>query len=179
VALKLLSERIQHKTDVGGVVLDLDDEPAVRAAFDSIRTGAETVAADAFEGVIVQPMVGDGVDLIVGTVRDPQFGPLVMIGSGGVAVETLGDVRFALAPVGYREATDLLNQTVAGRLLRMTRGRPEGDIEAAVDAIVRVSALAASVDDLSEMDINPLRVFARGKGAVALDVRIRSGDGTD
>lgn len=173
VAVKLRSKTIVHKTDVGGVRLGLETPEAVADAFWSIRDGVAGHGPGAFDGVLVQPMAPDGTDLIVGVVRDDQFGPLIMVGTGGTDVETVADTAFDLAPVTPEQAADLLDRSGAGRRLQARRGQPAGDREAVIDAIVRVAALAAGTPEIREMDINPLRVSVDGQGALALDVRIR------
>lgn len=173
VAVKLRSRSIVHKTDVGGVRLGIDSPGVASDAFRSIREGVAAIDPGAFDGVLIQPMASDGTDLIVGTVRDEQFGPLIMVGTGGTDVETVADAAFDLAPVTHRQAADLLDRSGAGRRLEARRGQPAGDREAVIDAIVRISILVAGAPSIREMDINPLRVFTGGKGAVALDVRIR------
>jgi acyl-CoA synthetase (NDP forming) len=168
VAVKLRSRTVVHKTDVGGVRLDVDSPDAAADAFVAIREGA---GAAAFDGVLVQPMAGPGTDLIVGAVRDEQFGPLVMVGTGGTDVETEADAAFDLAPLTREQAADLLDRSGAARRLVARRGQPAADRDAVIDAIVRIAALAAGAPSIREMDINPLRVSPLG--AVALDVRIR------
>ena len=118
-------------------------------------------------------MVPAGQEVIVGAVHDPQFGPLVMAGAGGVEVEGQGDVAFALAPLSCAEAEQLLDETWAGRKLRGFRTVPPADRDAVVEAVLRVAHLAAAVPRLAEVEINPLRVLPTGQGAVAVDVRMR------
>jgi acetyltransferase len=125
------------------------------------------------EGVHLQPMIPDGHDVIIGAVQDPQFGGLVMFGSGGVEVEGLKDVDFALAPLPREEAESMLANTWAGRKLAGFRGTPPGDREAVLDSIIRLAQLAADFPQLAEVEVNPLRVLPPGQGALALDVRIK------
>lgn len=161
VALKTARPGIAHKTDVGGVKLGLCDDAAVGAAYDDL-------AARLGPRVLVVPMAGEGVELILGLVHDRQYGPLVMVGAGGTLVEVLRDVRAALAPVGRAEARSMINSLAMRPVLDGVRGRPPADVEALVDAVVRLSILAAVLGDrIAELDINPLRVLP--KGAVALD----------
>jgi acetyltransferase len=133
-----------------------------------VRNGAETPP-----GVYVQPMVAEGQDVIIGVVRDPQFGPLVMFGAGGVEVEGRGDVAFALAPLTRSDATYLLDATWAGRKLRGFRHLPPADRDAVTDVLLRIAHLAADLPQLAEVEINPLRVLPEGEGAIAVDARIR------
>ncbi|MEK7668870.1 MAG: acetate--CoA ligase family protein, partial [Gemmatimonadota bacterium] len=124
-------------------------------------------------GVHLQRMLPPGQEVIVGAVRDPQFGPLVMFGSGGIEVEGLKDVAFALAPLPRVEAEELLDRTWAGRRLRGFRNLPAADREAVIDALLRIAQLAADFPEIAEVEVNPLRALPAGEGAVAVDVRIR------
>lgn len=174
VAVKLASTTIVHKSDVGGVALGLRDETAVRKAFAGIEArGAALGRRDEMHGVIVQPMAGTDVDVIVGMVLDQDFGPLLAYGSGGVATELLEDVAFRLAPLTDVEATGLVGATRGAALLRGFRGAPIADEPALVELLLRVSRMAVELPELAELDLNPVRVFARGQGAVALDARAR------
>jgi len=121
----------------------------------------------------VQRMVAEGQEVIIGAVQDQQFGPLVMFGSGGIEVEGLKDVQFALAPLGRAEAESMLESTWAGKKLHGFRNLPAADRQAVLDALLRLAQLAADFPRLAEIEINPLRVLADGQGAVALDVRAR------
>jgi len=175
VALKVASPDIPHKSEVGGVRLNVASRAALAGDFGELLTrvrGARPAAR--IEGICVQPMVPPGQELIVGAVRDPQFGPLVMAGSGGIEVEGLRDVAFALAPLGRREAEMMLDATWAGRRLRGYRNLPPGDREAVVETILRIGRLAGDLEELQEIEINPLSVYPSGAGALAVDVRLRA-----
>jgi acetyltransferase len=173
LAMKIESAELPHKSEIGGVVLDIQDEAGLEAAWTVLSAKiADLGATDPSAGVLLQRMAPSGVDVIVGMVRDAQFGPLVMFGSGGVEVEALKDVAFALAPVSRTEAESLLNRTYAGRRLEGLRGEAPADREAVIEAIIRVSNLAQDFPDIHELEINPLRVFERGEGARALDLRL-------
>jgi acetyltransferase len=124
-------------------------------------------------GALVQPMIGGGQEVILGVVRDEQFGPLVMFGAGGVEVEMMRDVAFGLAPLSRVEAEGLIESTQAGRRLSGYRNVPPADREAVVEALLRVAQLAIDQPEIAELEVNPLRVFERGNGATALDVRLR------
>jgi acyl-CoA synthetase (NDP forming) len=174
VALKVASEEIPHKSDVGGVALGLVDEVAVLQSYSMImenvrgaRPGIEIT------GLSVQQMITSGQEVIVGAVRDPQFGALVMFGSGGVEVEGLRDIDFALAPLDERAANQMLENTWAGRKLRGYRNIPAADRQAVIDVLIRLSWLAADFPCFSEMEINPLRVLAANQGAWAVDARLQ------
>jgi len=174
VALKVASPDISHKSDVGGVLLNLKDVESVKAGYDIILKNARTAQPDArIEGVHVQRLLPPGQDVIVGVVRDPQFGPMVMFGSGGVEVEGLKDVAFELAPLTRREAEGMLESTWAGRKLRGFRNLPPADREASLAALARLAQLALDCPELGEIEINPLRVLPEGQGAFAIDVRAK------
>jgi acetyltransferase len=174
VALKVASPDIAHKSDVDGVLLNLNGEPAVVQGFTRVVENARRARPQAeILGAHVQPMLPSGQDVIIGAVQDRQFGPLLMFGSGGVEVEGLKDVAFALAPVTLEEANFLLESTWAGSRLKGYRNLPCADREAVLDALVRLGQLAADFPELAEIEVNPLRVMAQGQGAFALDVRAR------
>ncbi len=174
VALKIASPDLPHKSDVGGVLLNLRDEVEVRAGFEHILKNVSAAAPEAaILGVYIQPMVPSGQDVIIGTVQDPQFGPLVMFGSGGIEVEGLQDVEFSLAPLARREAEELLDNTWAGRKLRGFRNILPADRALVVETILRMAQLAADFPQLTEIEINPLRVLQENQGAFAVDVRMR------
>jgi acetyltransferase len=174
VALKVASPDIAHKSDVGGVLLNLGDEEAVHSGVAAILHRAGKAQPDArIEGIHVQRMIPSGQEVIVGAVQDPQFGALVMFGSGGIEVEGLNDLAFALAPLTSLEAERMLEVTWAGRKLEGFRNIPPADREVVLDVILRLGQLAADFPQLADIEINPLRVLAQGQGAVAVDVRIR------
>jgi acetyltransferase len=176
VALKIALPDVPHKSDIGGVLLNVADRAAAIEGFARICENAGRARPGASVlGVYVQPMLPAGQEVIIGAVRDPQFGPLVMFGSGGVEVEGLRDVAFDLAPLSRRDAGDLVDRTWAGRRLRGYRHVPPGDREAVIDGLMRVAQLAADCPDLSEIEINPLLVLRAGQGAIAVDVRARKG----
>lgn len=172
VALKIAAPEISHKSDVGCVLLNLKTAVAVAEGFETVVENGRRANPDAaIEGVYVQPMISAGQELILGVVRDPQFGPVVMFGSGGVEVEGVRDVAFALAPLTRAEAEWLLDHTWAGRKLRGYRNLPPADIEQVIDCLLRLGQLAVDLPQLAEIEINPLRVLAAGKGIWAIDGR--------
>lgn len=172
VALKVASPNIPHKSDVDGVRLDLNNPAAVRQAFVEVIANARRAQPEArILGAHLQRMLPAGQDVIIGTVHDRQFGPLLMFGSGGVEVEGLKDVEFCLAPPTPDELVRLLEKTWAGRRLKGYRHIPPADLEAVHQALLRLAQLAADFPELAEIEINPLRVFKNG--ASALDYRIR------
>lgn len=180
VALKVLSPDIVHKTEVGGVALGLADEHAVSAAWREMMARVRRDAPEArIEGALVTPMAGPGLDFIVGTQQDPIFGPVVMAGLGGVFVELFNDVALRLAPVSHEQAHGMLRELRSHALLQGHRGAPAADADALADTIVRLSQLAVSqAATIESIEINPLRVFPAGQGAVALDAVVlpRAGD---
>ncbi len=174
VVLKVASPDITHKSDVGGVALDLADEVSVRHAYRRIIEAARRARPDArIEGATMQQMVLKGQEVIIGVVRDEQFGPLAMFGAGGIEVEGTRDVAFGLAPLSRAEAESMVDSTFAGRRLRGYRNIPPADREAAINALLRLAQFAADFPQVAEVEINPLRVQPEGQGAVAVDVRMR------
>ncbi len=174
VVLKVASEDIVHKSDIGGVLLNLTNSAEVVNGFKTVMDRARKAKPDAkIDGVHIQRMLPPGQEVITGMVRDPMFGPLMMFGSGGVEVEGLKDVAFALAPLTTDEAEKMINATWAGKKLNGFRSILPADKSAVVDALVKLSRLAADCPSIAEMEINPLRVLAPGQGAFAVDVRIR------
>lgn len=173
VVLKIASPDILHKTDIGGVKVNLTSPGDVRDAFDLIVYRAQRYEPDArIWGCQVQAMAPKGLEVLVGMNRDPQFGPLVTFGLGGVLVETLKDVTFRIAPFARREAEEMLSEIRAHALLDGVRGGPPSDKAAIVDALLRVSQLVTDFPEIVEMDINPLVVYEPGQGATGIDVRM-------
>lgn len=176
VALKIASPDILHKSDIGGIRLGIADEDELAEAYDAVLGRARSYAPDALiDGVLVQEMVPSGREVIIGVDRDSQFGPLLMLGLGGVFVEVMKDVAFRLAPVTPAEARSMLEELRSYGLLRGARGQRPADIDAIVEAACAVSRLAADVEQIVELDINPLIVGNTGEGAIAADVRIGIG----
>jgi acetyltransferase len=180
VALKLAAAGVTHKSDVGGVALNIDTPEELRAEYEAMmaRVRERTRGREMeVEGVHVQHMVEGVAELIVGVVRDPQFGPLTMAGVGGTGVELTRDVAFELAPLSARQAHDLLNRTGAGRLLAGFRGGPPADRGAVVGAILRLSQIALDWPEVQEIEINPLLVAGESSSgsAIAVDARVRVG----
>jgi acetyltransferase len=173
VAVKILSRQLTHKSDVGGVMLDLETEEAVRAAVRSIGDRACNAAPGlAIEGYVVQPMIKrpHAVELIMGAAEDPVFGPILMVGHGGVAAEVLDDKALAFPPLDLVLAEGALSRTRVDRLLRGYRDRPAAARDKVCEAMVRLSQLIADIDEIAELDVNPLLVDA--DGVIALDARI-------
>ena len=172
VALKGVARDLVHKSDVGAVKLDLRDEAAVREAWAAIASAVRSKHGAAPEGCLIQEMARGGAELIVGVRCDPQFGPIVLVGSGGLLVELLRDVELASAPVTHAQAVALLRRLRSAPILAGIRGQPPLDLDAAADVVERMSWLAADLGArLTDAEINPLVVRPRGAGAVAVDVR--------
>jgi acyl-CoA synthetase (NDP forming) len=167
VVLKASGPQILHKSDVGGIVLGLGDDNSVHSAFEALASRFGRTMT----GALVQQMVPGGVELLVGGVVDPMFGPLVACGSGGILVDLLADTAFRLHPLTDLAAAEMVNGLKGVPLLRGYRGHPPVDEHAVVDALLRVSALMAIAPEIQELDINPLKVLERG--VMALDVRVR------
>jgi acyl-CoA synthetase (NDP forming) len=172
VALKIVSPDITHKTEVGGVVLGLRDAGAVReAALAMLRRLAIERPEAVIRGLLVEAMASAGTELLLGGVRDDQFGPLVMVGLGGIYVEVFADTAARLAPVSSGEARVMLDELRMAPLLRGTRGEPPADREALAAIVGRFSQLMVDLPEIGEIEINPLTVGA--DGAVAVDARAR------
>src|SRR3990170_2299041 len=171
VAMKIVSPDVVHKVDVGGVKLDLTSERDVREAFKEImKNVASQLPKARLEGVIVQEHVRGGRETIVGMRRDPKFGPLLMFGLGGIYVEAYRDVSFRLAPVRELGAHNMISQIRGSRILEGFRGQPPSDTKALAECIERVSQLALELEDVQELDLNPVVAFE--KGCKAVDARI-------
>jgi acyl-CoA synthetase (NDP forming) len=171
VVLKVHSPEVTHKSEVGGVALNLRNEAEVRDAFDRIRRGlADRMPGATFEGVAIAPQARPGVELIAGISRDERFGPLVVAGLGGIFVEVLHDTAMRLAPIDRIEARAMLEELRGAPLLHGARGAAPCDLDAIADLLARLSELAASRDDIIEMDLNPVVSYAEGHSV--LDARI-------
>ena len=174
VVLKVDSADILHKTEAGVVRLGLGDAAQVRVAFEDVLARAYAFAPDAaVGGVVVQEMVTNGVEVIIGVAYDPQFGPMLLFGSGGVLVEVYQDVALRCCPITSAEALEMIAEVRGARLLRGFRGRPAADIDALAKTLVNVSHLAVQLDGhVAELDINPLMVLPAGDGVKAADALV-------
>jgi len=174
VAVKLASETLTHKSDVGGVVLAVADEAGVRAAFAGILARLSVAGvASAMAGVVVQAMAPRGVETFVGMTQAANYGPLIAFGLGGVAVEVWKDVVFRVHPLTDVDAREMLDQIRGRALLDGFRGGPVADREALVDVLLRVSRLVGDLPEIRELDLNPLIARGPGQGVLAVDARIR------
>ncbi|HEX7372026.1 MAG TPA: acetate--CoA ligase family protein, partial [Thermodesulfobacteriota bacterium] len=173
VAMKVISQEISHKSDVGGVQLNLRSEAGVKDAYqDMIRRIHQEYPAAKIEGVLIQSMVTGGRELIVGGRQDEQFGPVVLVGLGGIFVEIFGEVSVRVAPISHREAMEMIDELRGAPIFKGARGLKPSDIQSVVEALLRVSQLLSDFPEIREMDINPLRVFSIREGCMALDVRM-------
>ncbi len=174
VVLKIASPDILHKTDVGGVKVGLQNAEAVRDAFELMVYRAQRYIPEArIWGCLVQEMApAGGLEVLVGMNRDPQFGPLVTFGLGGIYVEILKDVTFRIAPFSREEAEAMIGEIRAHALLDGVRGKPPMDKEAILDTIMRIGQLVQDFPEIAELDINPLMVYPHGQGAIAIDMRL-------
>jgi acyl-CoA synthetase (NDP forming) len=171
VVLKILSPDIIHKSDVGGVMINLKDEKEVRNAYQQIMKNVKNHNAKAkILGILVQEMAPSSTEVIVGAIKDPQFGPALMFGLGGVFVEVLKDVTFRIAPVAADEAREMIGEVKAYPLLKGYRGSPPADIDAIVKIILATSKLVMEHQEVKELDLNPIMVYE--KGAKTVDARI-------
>ncbi|MBN1430258.1 MAG: acetate--CoA ligase family protein [Anaerolineae bacterium] len=174
VVLKLAAEGVTHKTDIGGIALDITTPRQLQKTFKSlIKQASKHIAEKDIKGIYVQRMVRGETELIVGVVRDPQFGPLVMVGTGGTRVEMMRDVTFELAPLTREQAENMLDRTGAGRLLAGYRGSPPADRPAVVDTILRLAQIALDLPPIIEIEVNPLIVMRDGGGVQAVDARVK------
>jgi acetyltransferase len=173
VVMKISSPDILHKSDIGGVKVGLADSTSVRDNFELIEYRARKYSPNArVWGMLIQEMVRKGREMLVGVSRDPQFGPLVAVGMGGIYVEVLKDVAFRLAPISKQEVHSQVRAIRTFPLLRGVRGDPPADIDMIEDVVLRISQLVTDFPEIVEMDINPLVVHNQGEGAIVLDARI-------
>ncbi|HKR89602.1 MAG TPA: acetate--CoA ligase family protein [Phenylobacterium sp.] len=177
VVVKIQAAELAHKTEIGGVALDIKDEAGVRAA---ARTMLERVAADfphvAVDGVLVEAMARKGLELVVGAKRDPNWGPVTLVGLGGILVEALHDVRLLPCDLPLAEVVAEMRQLKSAKLLTPFRGRPAPDLEAAAKVVCAIGDLMRARPDIVEIDVNPLLALAEGEGVIALDALIVAKD---
>lgn len=173
VVMKISSAQILHKSDAGGVLVKLNNAVEVREGYDTIMARAKEYDPEAIiDGIIIQKMAPKGEEVILGSNRYPLFGPLLMFGIGGIFVEVFKDVEFRLAPILRNEAHRMVNSIKGYKLLKGFRGRPETDIKDLEKCIVALSDMVMDHPEISELDINPLRVLPSGEGTVVVDCRM-------
>ncbi len=171
VVLKIVSPDVIHKSDVGGVKVNLKTEEEVREAYRSIIEGVKSRVPNArIVGVLVQEFAPEGLELIIGLIRDPQFGPTVMFGLGGIFVEVYRDVSFRVAPLTEHDAESMMREIKAYKLLTGFRGMEPVDLEALKDALIKVGQIGLDNEEIAEMDLNP--VIAYPKGIKVVDARV-------
>ncbi len=172
VVMKIVSADVLHKSDSGGILLNLSDARSVGEGYQwVVERVQKNVPGAKIEGVLVEKMAPSGIEVIIGMKRDPAFGPLMMFGLGGIFVELFNDVAFGIAPLTPQEARAMIQRTRAGKLLSGLRGQGPADIEAVVQILTELSRLALDFPTLQEIEINPLLVYPAGQGALALDAR--------
>jgi acetyltransferase len=174
VVMKIVGPKILHKTDVGGVKLDLQDEASVRSAYEMMVQTVRDRMGDDVEiwGVLIQKMLERGKEVILGVTRDSRLGPVLMFGLGGIYTETFKDVAFRLAPIRENEAEEMIHEIRSIKLLQGVRGEAPSDLAAVAECLMRLSQFVDDHPRIQELDINPLLVYPRGKGAMAADARI-------
>ncbi len=171
VVLKIVSPDIVHKSDIGGVKLGLADRDAVAAAYEEVISAAKKASPGAnVHGVSVQPMAKGGLEIIVGMTKDPQFGPVLMFGLGGVLVEVLKDVAFRIVPLTRRDATQMIHEIKGYPLLEGYRGQEPANVPMIEDTILKVSGFVEQHPEIKELDLNP--IFAYKDGLTAVDARV-------
>jgi acetyltransferase len=176
LVMKIVSPQISHKSDVGGIKLNLNNADDVKAAYEDMMENIPKKEPNAtLEGVQLQKMLSGGKEVIIGMVQDPTFGPMMMFGLGGIYVEILKDVKFAIAPVNEEEAREMIAGIKTHELLEGTRGDKAMDTEAIADIILRISQLVTDFPEINEFEINPLMVFE--EGALAVDMRLMLKEG--
>ncbi|HEX9865653.1 MAG TPA: GNAT family N-acetyltransferase [Acidimicrobiia bacterium] len=168
VVVKVISQSALHKSDVGGVVLDVEGESRVKEAYKQVMQ-----AVDDADGVLLQQFVSGGHEVLIGMTQDPNFGPLVGFGLGGIYVELLQDVAFRIHPLTDVDASEMIKEIKGSRLLDGYRNQPKGDVVALQDALLKVSGLIDALPELVEMDMNPVKVLEPGDGVVVVDARMK------
>ena len=172
-AMKVMGEEFIHKSDVGGVLLNLDSEAAVRDGYDRLAAVMKTAESKPKEeAILVQKMVSAGHEVFVGAKQDPVFGPVILAGLGGIYVEVFGDVTLRVAPVSAAEARKMFDEIRGSQLLKGVRGQPPGDLEALIHLVQRISQLVCDLPQIQELDLNPIKVLPKGQGCLVVDCRM-------
>jgi succinyl-CoA synthetase beta subunit len=176
VVLKAQAAALSHKTEAGGVMLNLADEAALRAAWDTLTKNIQRAAPGVtLDGGLVEKMSPKGIELMVGAKRDPGWGTVLLLGLGGIWVEALGDVQLLPGSADREQIVEAIHKLRSAKLLAGVRGAPPADIEAVVRVVLSIGRLMQTVPELIEIDVNPLMVHAKGQGATALDALIVAG----
>jgi acyl-CoA synthetase (NDP forming) len=173
VARKVMGEGFVHKSDVGGVLLNLNTEVAARDGYDRLSAIIQTTESKPKErAILVQKMVSEGYEVFVGAKQDPVFGPVILAGLGGLYVEVFGDVALRVAPVSASEARKMFTEIRGSQLLQGVRGQPPGDLESLIDTVQRISQLVCDLPQIHELDLNPIKVLPKGQGCLVVDCRM-------
>jgi succinyl-CoA synthetase beta subunit len=173
IALKAQAAALSHKTEAGGVALNLTGEPALRAAWEAMMQSVKRAAPGvSLDGALVETMSPKGVELMVGAKRDPGWGTVLLVGLGGIWVEALGDVQLVPGNADEAQIVDALGRLRSRKLLAGVRGAPPADIDAVIKTVMAIGRLMQTVPTITEIDVNPLMVHAKGQGATALDALI-------
>ncbi|MGW8209133.1 MAG: acetate--CoA ligase family protein, partial [Syntrophobacteria bacterium] len=173
VAMKVMGEEFIHKSDVGGVLLNLSNEAAVRDGFDRLAAIIQTAESKPEEkAILVQKMISEGYEVFVGAKQDPVFGPVILAGLGGLYVEVFGDVTLRVAPVSAAEARKMFGEIRGSQLLKGVRGQQPGDLEALINIVQRISQLVCDLPQIQELDLNPIKVLPKGQGCLVVDCRM-------
>jgi acyl-CoA synthetase (NDP forming) len=176
VAMKVVSAAVLHKSDVGGVILGVRDDEGVRQAFERLR---EVGLPSDWRGVVIYPMVVDAQEVLIGLSTDPQFGPVIAFGLGGIYTEVWQDIVLRVAPIDRRGALEMIREIASFPLLEGARGGPARDLDALADVLARFSHLPFEHAGIKELDLNPVFLFERGKGLVVGDVRVIAQQGAE
>ena len=173
MALKAQAAALSHKTEAGGVMLNLADETTLRAAWDTMQQNIKRAAPGVtLDGCLVETMSPKGLELMIGAKRDPAWGTVLLVGLGGIWVEALGDVQLLPVDADETQIVEALHKLRAAKLLTGFRGAPPVDVKAVADAVLAIARLMRTVPGIVEIDVNPLMVHAKGQGATALDALI-------
>jgi acyl-CoA synthetase (NDP forming) len=176
VVLKAQAAALSHKTEAGGIALNLEDEAALRAAWGQMMASVKRAAPDvALDGALVEAMCPRGVELMVGAKRDPGWGTVLLLGLGGIWVEALGDVQLLPGSADAAQIREAIGRLRSAKVLAGVRGAPPSDVEAVVQVVLAIGRLMRSVPEIAEIDVNPLMVHAAGQGVTALDALIVMG----
>jgi len=171
VVLKIVSPQVLHKSDAGGVLVNIGDEQGVREGYNKILENVRAYAPDAeITGILVQEMAPWGTEVIVGSTSDPTFGPTIMFGLGGIFVEILKDVSFRLVPITRTDAEEMIREIKSYKILKGVRGKPPADQEAIIDILLKTSRMLEECPEIKELDMNPVLVYE--KGARIVDARV-------
>jgi len=163
ITMKIVSPDIIHKTDAGGVKLNIKDETEARLAYQEIIFQAKKYNKEAkISGIIAYPMIPQGTEIIIGMMKDPHFGPVIMFGLGGIFVEILKDISFRILPIEEKDAQEMITEIKGNEILKGARGNPPRDIQAIEGVLMKVSKLTMENPEISEIDLNPIFVFENG-----------------